>query len=90
MNMLISSYIAFSWLISDCPNGFVLINNRCFRHLSIDEPWENHLKNCDKMLGRLLSIETMADNDPNFLVAKKIMSDNSKNTIFLGNNNRAV
>ena len=70
--------------ILDCPNGFKLINNRCFRHLSTDEPFENHLKNCDKMLGRLLSVETMAENDPNFLVAKKIMTDNSKTTIFLG------
>ena len=68
----------------DCPNGFKPINNRCFRHLSTDEPFENHLKNCDKMLGRLLSVETMDANDPNFLVAKKIMTDDSKDTIFLG------
>ena len=36
------------------------------------------------MFGRLLSIETMEANDPNFLVAKKIMEDNSKDSIFLG------
>ena len=70
--------------IADCPNGFVPINNRCFRHLSTDDTFENHLKNCDKMLGRLLSVETMEANDPDFLVAKKIMDDNSKTTIFLG------
>ena len=69
----------------DCPNGFVQINNRCFRHLSSDDTFENHLKNCDKMMGRLLSVETMEANDPDFLVAQKIMDDNSKTTIFLGN-----
>ena len=37
------------------------------------------------MMGRLLSVETMEANDPDFLVAQKIMDDNSKTTIFLGN-----
>ena len=37
------------------------------------------------MIGRLLSVETMEANDPDFLVAQKIMDDNSKTTIFLGN-----
>ena len=40
------------------------------------------------MLGRLLSVETMDASDPNFLVAQKIMTDNSKDTIFLGKYNR--
>ena len=37
------------------------------------------------MSGRLLSVETMVENDVNFLVAKQIMTDSSKTTIFLGN-----
>ena len=36
-------------------------------------------------MGRLLSVETMEANDADFLVAQKIMDDNSKTTIFLGN-----
>ena len=76
-------HILFFYLIIDCPNGFMPINNRCFRHLSTDDTFENHLKNCDKMLGRLLSVETMEANDPDYLVATKIMDANSKTTIFL-------
>ena len=36
------------------------------------------------MLGRLLSVETTDANDPDFLVALKIMTADSKDTIFLG------
>ena len=36
------------------------------------------------MLGRLLSVETTDANDPDFLVALKIMTADSKDAIFLG------
>ena len=67
--------------VFDCPNGFFPLNNKCFKWLQ-----ENTLikqqKKCDLYRGKLL--DTSPHLTKNVLLALKIMTDYSADTIFSG------
>ena len=67
--------------VLDCPNGFVYLNNRCFKVLD-DNTYDKHLAICDDMLGELMSVGSSGD--VNVLVAKALLTMFSKTKAFLG------
>ena len=75
-------------LFSDCPNGFRAVHNKCYFWMEQDS-FASQIKKCDTRSGKLLST-TFDSNDPEILVALKLMADtntasaNSGNKIYLG------
>ncbi len=65
----------------DCPNGFMPINNHCFKWLT-DDTISNHHIECDALRGKLL--DTSPDNNIDILVAKTLMDTFSADSIFAG------
>ena len=56
-----------NYRFSDCPNGFVHLDNKCYRWLPPDEI-DQHLRNCHLFRGNLLEISPA--NEDSEVVAK--------------------
>ena len=68
--------------LSDCPNGFVPVNNKCFNWMT-ESTFVNHIKNCELVNGKMLST-TFEPNDPAVMLFLKLMSEHSASKIYLG------
>ncbi len=65
----------------DCPNGFIHLNNKCYRWLPpnlIDQ----HLRSCHLYRGNLLQVSP--ENPANEMVAKYMMTLYASDTIYAG------
>ena len=69
------------YLLTDCPNGFYHLNNRCYRWLPPDD-LSTQLKSCHLFRGRLL--EVSPKNPISELIAKKLMSSYSSDKLHAG------
>ena len=68
--------------LSDCPNGFVPINNKCFKWMT-ESTFVNQIKNCELVNGKMLST-TFESNDAAVILSLKLMSEHSASKIYLG------
>ena len=70
--------VLFNFIV-DCPNGFVPLNNKCFKVMPASN-WSNNYIQCLQSRGVLLSIEnTMSEK-----IARKLMKIFSIQSIFTG------
>ena len=69
-------------LFSDCPNGFVPVNNKCFKWMT-ESTFVDHIRNCELINGKMLST-TFESNDPAVKLSLKLMSEHSAPKIYLG------
>ena len=70
------------YIFTDCPNGFVHLNNKCYRTISpntIDE----QLKACHLYRGKLLTVSS--SNPLSEMIAKYLMNLYSVDTLYAGN-----
>ena len=72
-------------LLSDCPNGFVPVNNKCFKWMT-ESTFVNHIKNCELVNGKMLSttFESNESNDLAVMLSLKMMNEHSASKIYLG------
>ena len=70
-------------LFSDCPNGFVPVNNKCLKWMT-ESTFVDHIKNCELLSGKMLST-TFESNDPAVKLSLNLMNEHSGTKIYLGN-----
>ena len=70
-------------LFSDCPNGFVPVNNKCFKWMR-ESTFVDHIKNCELLSGKMLST-TFESNAPAVKLSLNLVNEHSGTKIYLGN-----